>query len=463
MISRAALRTFLVLASTVSVASAQEVERPVPFDSASRILAVTSPLAGRLRLAAPAWPVTGDFVEARLYGRPNGEFVLVVQRTGGVFERYALQPAQRTALAAAIAEGSRATGTLTTGERADMVSEPAGGAFTRSQTVNAAIIWGPSVAALTSDGAPATALYLLTVGGTFFVAANLAHQGTITRAQNFAAADGGVRGAAIGSGLAFALAGRSAAGNTQAGAILAGSLVGTIGAFNWGRSFTDGEAHGAAWGSSFLTITTAGALGVAGTFHDEPRGPVLALVGAAITGYPLGLRWVRRAAYGITAGDVSALRTASLVGVLAAATFIGDGNPSDEKVAGLLTAGFLAGSVIGNRVLVRPVDHTESQGFQLGLGAFAGGLVGLVIPVATRAENSSVWFGMAAAGSLLGMAVTERLIAPQRAGARSGGAPAPGASSRASALRLRLYPENLALVLARSHGDARIPLGSLRF
>ena len=48
-------------------AQAQVRERPVPFDSAGRISAITPPMAARLGLAAPAWPVTGDFLDARLY------------------------------------------------------------------------------------------------------------------------------------------------------------------------------------------------------------------------------------------------------------------------------------------------------------------------------------------------------------------------------------------------------------
>ncbi|CAN5833257.1 hypothetical protein BH11GEM1_BH11GEM1_35770 [soil metagenome] len=63
-------------------AEAQARERPVPFDSAGRIMSISPPLAARLGLSAPLWPVTGDYIDARLYGIDvaGGGFVLVVQR-----------------------------------------------------------------------------------------------------------------------------------------------------------------------------------------------------------------------------------------------------------------------------------------------------------------------------------------------------------------------------------------------
>ena len=70
--------------------------------------------------------------------------------------------------------------------------------------------------------------------------------------------------------------------------------------------------------------------------------------------------------------------------------------------------------------------------------------------------------GMGAAGAIMGMVVTERLIVPTRAGARSG-APGAGSSSQARSARLSLYPENLALLLTHTRGESRVPLGTFRF
>ncbi|MBC7670793.1 MAG: hypothetical protein H7247_00105, partial [Polaromonas sp.] len=71
-------------------AGAQARERPVAFDSAGRVTAVTPPLAARLGLSAPLWPVSGDYLDARLYALDDasGGYVLVVRRQREVLERY---------------------------------------------------------------------------------------------------------------------------------------------------------------------------------------------------------------------------------------------------------------------------------------------------------------------------------------------------------------------------------------
>jgi hypothetical protein len=79
------LPLFLILLCTCAAAmGAQTIERPQPFDSAQRILAITPALAQRLHLETPAWPALGDYREARLYAiEPGGVFVLVALLTSG--------------------------------------------------------------------------------------------------------------------------------------------------------------------------------------------------------------------------------------------------------------------------------------------------------------------------------------------------------------------------------------------
>ncbi|HEY5062268.1 MAG TPA: hypothetical protein VII52_12080, partial [Gemmatimonadaceae bacterium] len=91
------IAALLALASSTALA-AQTIERPVPFDSAHRVLAITPGVAERLHLqtAADLWPVQGGYREARLYSvQPGGSFTLVVQRLDGALERIALTPEQR--------------------------------------------------------------------------------------------------------------------------------------------------------------------------------------------------------------------------------------------------------------------------------------------------------------------------------------------------------------------------------
>ena len=74
-----------------SVASAQTVESPAPFDSAARLFVITPGVATRLGLRAPVWPLSGEFVDARLYAvSPGGGFVLVAREQSGVFRRFAI-------------------------------------------------------------------------------------------------------------------------------------------------------------------------------------------------------------------------------------------------------------------------------------------------------------------------------------------------------------------------------------
>jgi len=61
-----ATAALLALVLTASPLAAQVREQPVTFDTAGRVMTLTPPLVARLSLAPPVWPVTGDFVEARL-------------------------------------------------------------------------------------------------------------------------------------------------------------------------------------------------------------------------------------------------------------------------------------------------------------------------------------------------------------------------------------------------------------
>lgn len=128
-----------------------------------------------------------------------------------------------------------------------------------------------------------------------------------------------------------------------------------------------------------------GLLGSSGLFSEEAG----RRAGAAITiagwtaGYPLGLRYVRRAAYRVTAGDVGTLVTAELLGTAAAGLLVVDTDAPEQAVSGVLTAGFGLGALVGDRALVRRFDHTEAEARLLLLGTVAGSLIGLAFPALT--------------------------------------------------------------------------------
>jgi hypothetical protein len=435
---------FAVALVAMQTGEAQIVERPIAFDTAARVRVITPPLAARLGLASPAWPVTGAYQEARLYEQQAGSAILAVQRADGSIERWTLGSAELGRLREAVVAGMEVSGQLTTSDRQDMISQPAGGAFVRGGVFTSAAIWGPALGVLTDDGRAAAALELLTIGSTFFVTASLAKSRSITRAQSSLAWDGALKGGLIGIGLTYAALGeeRMSERGAAAGA-LAGSLVGTGWGFNAGISRTDGEAAAASYFSLYLPALGAGLLRMSGGFQgDEARGEVLGLVGTSLLGYPLGFRYARRVPYAVTAGDMGALTTASLVGVLSASTLIAEGSHSDETVAGVLTGGLVAGSLLGDRLLVRRFDHTDNEGWLTGVGALAGGLMGLAIPIGTGVEDDRAVTAYAAVGAIVGLAMTEAITQPRAGSRRVASRPRSGTNL---ASRLSFSPQNLLL------------------
>lgn len=466
-------------------ARAQVVETAVAFDSAQRVTVVTPPLAARLRLAPPTWPVSGDYREARLYASGDA-FVIVVRRGEETVERYPLTAAQRQELAAAITTAMAVAGNPVGEERPEVISEPAKGAFIRNQMLAAALVYGPSLAALTHDPSTGAAVYLGVTGASYFVAAGLTKNRSVTRAQNDLATDGAIRGALITSGLVYGFTGDRGNDDAYYAAIFAGSLGGSLAGFWAGRGLTDGEVHGMTTGSTMAFATVGGIMGAAGAFRDRcgpvtvnsPGGPyqdwrctnpnrraeTLGLAGAALLGYPLGLRYVRRAGYTVTAGDTRTLYVAGALGAMTALIPLVDADVSEEAAYGVATAGLVAGLLAGDRLLVRPYDHTPGEGLLLGVGAVAGGLLGAVPVVSTRSGTAAL--ASVTAGAIIGTVAAEHIIAPRRAGAlRVGSAGVTRGTSGAAAARRRVEvhvdPTGAAFAAARLQGN--FPVLSLTF
>jgi hypothetical protein len=201
---------------------------------------------------------------------------------------------------------------------------------------------------------------------------------------------------------------------------------------------------------------TAGLLGTADLYKDERTGrPAAAgIIAAGALGYPLGLRYVRTAPYHITAGDVGALWTAELLGMTAAAAFIPEQDPSRAQIAGLLTAGFATGLVVGDMAFVRRFDHTDTDARLLYVGTGAGALIGVAIPALAQARSPHAWFGAAAAGGLIGAIVTEGMIAPQRAGGdrRTGSVKPTDARRAASRVEMHFAPQAAVMAAFKQPG-----------
>lgn len=440
---RIAAHAALVICGFAFRATAQTIETPVAFDSAQRVMAVTPELAERLSLAPPVWPVAGAYRDARLYRiAPDGGFVLVVSRADGAFERFMLREDQvvalRTAVDAAVAVAGRPVGEL-----AAVPSEPAGNGFARHLTVLSGVVYGPLTASLASDPSGAGALYLLVTGGTFFVSYSAAQSGHITKAQSNLAANLG-----IATGLAGWGAGYAAVGNSDKGVralALGSAFAGTIAGASLGRTLTDAEAQGAIAG---IEAVAAASWAVSGAAGADRRTTVGVIAASELVGFPLGIAYPRHAAYRVTAGDVNALQTAALVGTLYGAAALGRSGASEREVGIALGSAYVGGALLGDLTIVRPFELTTSEANIGTVGAIAGALMGLAVPVLARSDNNAFVFGAAAAGATLGLAEALAIAKPQRAGSRT----ASSVGGRRSRLQIRPMMPPLGALLTRRPG-----------
>jgi hypothetical protein len=122
------------------------------------------------------------------------------------------------------------------------------------------------------------------------------------------------------------------------------------------------------------------------------------------------------ASYGVTAGDVNAMQTAGLVGAAVGGALIGGGHPSPRKTGVVLGASYVAGLLVGDAAIARPFDLTTSDANLATVGAVAGGVMGLAIPLIAQTGNGSVISGSAAAGATLGMSLVFASTNFRRAG-----------------------------------------------
>lgn len=322
----------------------------------------------------------------------------------------------------------------------------------------AALIYGPAAATFPEDASERTAAYLLVTGGTFFALMAASRNIAVTRAQNHLSTDGAYRGAFMARGLAFAFDVDEDDEDAWAASALLGGIVGSLAGFRLGRGYTDSEARAATFGSTTLGGTTAGLLGALGAFdgaESNERVAVASIVAAGLLGYPLGVRYPRRALYRVTAGDVMTLLPAGLVGGALGATLVA--NSDDRVITALVTAGYLTGVLAGDRLLVRQYDFTEGEARLTQLGTLAGGLIGLAVSVMSGADEIAA-LALVSVGGLGGMALTVAIADPQLAGARTGMRFEPKGRRDA---RVELEPMSLAHALARVPG--RYSLVRVRF
>jgi len=479
--SRAVAIAFALCAGTVGTArtvSAQQsppqVERPIAFDAAGRVLVLTPSTAARWKLSGPEWPLGSDWTEARLYETESGAAVLVVQRVDGAVARYsyasnALLRLRSLVDAAVLAQGPDLGGER--GSTSTVTSEPAGNALIRNQAVLGLIAYGPATAAILSDDAAAAAGgYLLAAGSSFFIAARMVRNRSVTRAQTILGFHGGTRGSIAGA--AAAAIGNADGGPGYGIPILVGALGGTIAGFRGARGMSDGEAASSGFGADIAALTTVGIAGAIGAFDEDttridaglPSNGKVAFgagIAAGVAGYLVGPRYARRAAYNVTAGDIDVSFTSAALGALAANAIID--NSADARTRfGVSTGGMLLGALLADRTKVRHADRTSADGTLVQLGAIAGMLMGGGVALAAETEAQAT-VGFVTAGGIAGMALADVLVRPARdAGPRRGVSPSGNASSRSaesSRVSLSIAPAVASLALGmRTSASARVPM-----
>jgi hypothetical protein len=405
----------------VSDLTAQVVERPVPFDEAGEVMVMTPYIAGRADLRAPWWPVSGDFTGARLYTVNDSSYILTVNRRTGVVERYTLSTADRDAIKAIVSRLPH---------EVIAARNDARNSFIKNQTLLGIFVYGPAFSiALQNNPAGATAGYLVVAGGSFFAASQIAHQNLISRSQSDLAFNMGHNGALAGWATMYIF---NASDEGQAAGAFIGGIGGAALGVGLGRGMTEADAVGAAFGSDIgaligygvaeairgdevCTFTPSG-----GGFPIETcdrgwsnRGEVTMVLASGIIGYPFGVLYPRNARYHVTPGDINTLWGTSLLGATTAGAFLNRG-VSRRAAAATVTTGGVLGMVLGDRFLVQRYDHSRTDGSRVTLGTIAGGLMGAGVAALINSEDPSphLVLGLASAGALTGIIITEKYLEP---------------------------------------------------
>lgn len=445
--------------------AAQVVETPVTFDSAGRVTALTPGAAAQLELRPPAWRVTGDFTEARLFRLSDDAYVMVVTRRTGAVERYSLTrddrayllaktatlpPGFESALSGAV--GGAVAGGVGRAARA-VGAATRSSAFVRDQSILGVVAYGPAFAeAVTNNDAARVATWLLVAGGTLFGASEIARDHTIVPAQTTLSSHTGLHGALAGGALAYALGAQR--DGVAAGAFL-GGIGGTTAGLLAGRAMTVGEARAAGFGADVTALASLGALGLAGAFDSggkvAPRARAAIIAGAGLAGYPLGARYAGSGSFNVTPGDVSVLAVTTTLGTALGYAFVIDRDrPSGRTKAFALTAGGLSGLAVGDRFFVRRFDHSDGDAALLSLGAGAGALIGLGTSVLLdrSGKRGALALSLGTVGSVGGLAVAERYTSAK-------------VDERRSAARINFSPTGAALAAAGVRGI--FPVLDIRF
>lgn len=296
--------------------------------------------------------------------------------------------------------------------------------FVRSQLILGLAVYGPSFSAMVAnDGVTATAGYLVMAGGTFFAATEISRQIVITPSRQFLSSRMAWRGAMNGLtvGNTYDLRGKTTGGLTWLGGI-GGTTAGLVIA----RDLSEGEAVSMVVGHDIAYLSSI-ALGYVidptsddgEGLSDQARSISAMMMGWG--GYAFGRRYARSAMYEVTDGDAVLLWLGAGIGATTFGTFIANGDPEPQVVAGTVLAGALAGIWGADRWMVRRFDHSTAEGALVALGGGAGALMGIGVGVLVAGEadrGAALTMAFASAGAVGGIFLTERYAQPAPDGGR---------------------------------------------
>lgn len=420
----------LLLALLPAVAGAQNVERQVPVLPEQSVLEIDPELRERLGLFSDF----EGFRRARLFRAESGGLVLELEgvREGVVVrERRSLSEQALADLRDRLAEayGPDAVRPVTREGRGRLVL---------GQTLLGLGYhgWAVPVALDLDSGQSVVASYLLTAGLHFYLPYRLTRDRSVTFAHQSFTNYGGSRG--IVAGL---LAGNAAQGDDVDGSAdrgrgtLAGGLVGgTVGSLAgfwavdrwrpdrgtadlWGHMGDVGFAGGALLGyitgpyadETVERTTPDGVPYTEGRTRNRPVGHAITLAGHG-AGLVLGGWLGARRDY--TTGNVSALRSATILGAQAGLTTARLAGAEDRALAAGALVGGALGVALGDRLL-EPLRFDTGEGLLINAGHLAGAALALgttYLFVDEFENREKLYLSTSTAGALLGAGLVWRAV-----------------------------------------------------
>ncbi len=477
-----ALALLAALAFTPAPAEAQQRERQVEILPAQGILEITPQIRQRFGL----FPEFEGFRRARLFLGEPGPLVLELEgeRDGRVIrERRELTDAELEALRDTLVEqlGRESTRQVFTQEGR--------GRLVLGQTLLGLGYHGWAVpVALDLDSAQgAVAAYLITAGAHFYLPYRLTRDRTVTRAHqgftNYQGSRGIVAGLLIGNALqgdVDEIGGGNRNRGTLAGGVVGGGL-GSVAGFMavdrwsptqgtadlWGHMGDAGFAAGATlayiagpYVSEDVERTGNGFTYTESQRRNRQAGHLMTVAGHG-TGLAAGAWLGARRDY--TSGNVSALRSATLLGAQTGITLTRIAGVEEERA---LLSGALAGGLLGiagGDRLLQPVALDSGEGLLINAAHLAGAALALgatYLIVDDLEDREVLYLSTSTLGSLLGAGLVWRAVSDDARG-RSASAPGAGSSGTLGTRGARVEVHPGALLHGWLHSGPERPIPTL--